>query len=143
MKTNIKFLMACVACMAATASPGAETAKETTAAAVPGVKGTVYRIDGTKQPTSKVTCSRHDLVEIDFTYPITPPAFPTKATQHSSHPAIVKPSGIHQVIQVGGLLGTGQLGALFVAEKHGHAELTFTIVQKAGKKVLKCEVEVK
>jgi hypothetical protein len=95
-------------------------------ASITGVKGMVFRVNGNKQPDSKVSCQVHDLVEIDWTYPIAPP-FPTKALQMSSDPTVVKDTGTHRVYNVGGPIGTGTLGAFFRAEKKGNAMLTFTI----------------
>jgi hypothetical protein len=109
---------------------------------IQGVKGTVFRVNGNKQKESKVTCQPHDRIEIDWTYPISPP-FPTKATERSSNPAVVKGTGVHRVTNVGGPIGTGELGAFFLAEKKGLATLTFTIFHGKTETVVKCMVEVK
>jgi hypothetical protein len=139
MKAVIGFALAFAVCgFGPTSLGGTPPGKK---AGIQGVKGTVFRIDGNKQKVSKVICHPHDLVEIDWTYPISPP-FPTKAVEHSNDPAVVKGIGIHRVINVGGPIGTGKLGAFFLAEKKGQAELTFTIFHGKTETVVKCMVDV-
>ena len=140
MKTVIGLALAFVLCgSAALSQEGKQGQKQ---AGIQGVKGTVYRVNGNKQMQSKVTCQPHDLVELDWTYPIAPP-FPSKATEHSSDPAAVKGIGSHRIVNVGGPIGTGQFGAYFRAETKGQAELTLTIFHGKTETVVKCTVEVK
>jgi hypothetical protein len=142
MKRFIGFGIAFLVCVCGAISQDVKGEAKAEKAAIEGVKGTVYRINGNKQKESKVTCRVGDVVEIDWTYPIAPP-FPSKATQHSSDAAIVKGFGIHGIINVGGLIGTGELGAFFKADKNGQADLTFTIWRGTMETVLKCAVQVK
>jgi hypothetical protein len=137
-----------LASLAGVAVAGSQQAKEDTKpaargkASITGVKGMVFRINGNKNPDAKVSCQAHDLIEIDWTYPIAPP-FPTKAIPTSSDPTVVKDTGTHTVYNVGGPLGTGTLGAFFKAEKKGNANLTFTITRGTTEVVVRCAVEVK
>jgi hypothetical protein len=109
---------------------------------IQGVKGTVFIIDGNKNKDTKLTVQAHDHIVIEWTYPINPP-FPKSASQKSSHPDIVKDSGVHRVVNVKGLLGVGRLGAIFTAQKPGNATLTFEINRGKDDIKLTCEVEVK
>src|ERR1043165_7384295 len=73
-----------------------------------GVKGTLYMIDGKKSKDSKLTVQPHDVIVIEWTYPIAPP-FPKSASQNSSDKDIVKTMAVHRVVNVKGPIGVGRL----------------------------------
>ena len=119
-----------------------EKAATKSAGGIAGVKGTVFVIDGNKNKDTKLTVQPHDLVVIEWTYPISPP-FPKSAHEKSSDPGVVKATVVRSIVNVKGPLGVGHLGATFEAEKKGTATLTFDVSQGSDDVKMTCEVEVK
>jgi hypothetical protein len=142
MKSLVLFL--CLSAASAFAGPTGDQDKkvEVKGDGVEGVKGTLYVIDGNKNMDTKLTVQAHDVILIEWTYPISPP-FPKSATQKSSDEAVAKASGVRRVVNVKGPIGVGRFGAVFITEKTGTATLTFTI--NTGEKEVRvtCEVNVK
>jgi hypothetical protein len=128
----------------AAASASAQDEKKGAAGAgvAAGVKGTVYGIDGNKHKDTKVTAQVHDVIVIEWTYPVVPP-FPKSAEQKSSDDAVVKTTGIHRLVEVNGPIGVGHLAATFNALKQGHATATFTVNNGKEDITMKCQVTVK
>jgi hypothetical protein len=136
------FAVALFAAVALSAAGAADTpAKVKPKSGIDGVKGTVYIIDGNKNKDTKLTVQAHDVIVIEFTYPVNPP-LPKSAHQKSSDPDVVKAVGVQRVINVKGPIGVGRLGASFIAEKKGKATLTLDISHLEDIKIT-CEVEVK
>ncbi len=137
------FLVAlCFGAAAVVADEKTDVKPKLPAPGIKGVKGTVWVIDGTKAKDPKITVKHHDMIVLVSSYPINPP-LPRSATQKSSDPAVVKGDGISRVVNVGGLLGTGHLGANFTAHKKGKATLTLEVHRGSITSKVTCEVEVK
>jgi hypothetical protein len=112
------------------------------ASGIAGVKGAAFVIDGNKNKDTKLSVQPHDIVVIEWTYPISPP-FPRSAHEKSSDPGVVKAAGVRGIVNVKGPLGVGHLGATFEAEKKGTATLTFDVSHGSDDVKMTCEVEVK
>jgi hypothetical protein len=144
MKRSVTALgLACALCfLASAAARDDEKPAKKAAGGIAGVKGTIFVIDGNKNKATKLTVRPHDIVVIEWTYPINPP-FPKSAKEKSSDPAVVKAAGVRSVVNVKGPLGVGHLGATFEAEKAGTATLTFDVSHGTDDVKMTCEVEVK
>ena len=140
---SLSFILALCIIVASASAEGDKKEKEPkTTSGIEGVKGTVFLIDGKKHKDSKLVVQAHDVVVIEWTYPIAPP-FPKSASQKSSDTEVVKTVGIQRVIQVKGPVGVGRLGASFIAAKKGISTLTVEINNGKDDITLTCEVEVK
>jgi hypothetical protein len=136
--------LACALCALGTLAAARDEEKPAKQAAggIAGVKGTAFVIDGNKNKDTKLAVQPHDLVVIEWTYPVSPP-FPRSAREKSSDPGVVKATGVRSIVNVKGPLGVGHLGATFEAEKKGTATLTFDVSHGSDDIKMTCEVEVK
>ena len=140
---SLCFIFAVSILVASASAEGDKKEKEPkTTSGIEGVKGTVFVIDGKKHKDSKLVVQAHDVVVIEWTYPIAPP-FPKSASQKSSDTDVMKTVGIQRVVHVKGPVGAGRLGASFIAEKKGLSTLTVEFNNGKDDVKMTCEVEVK
>ncbi len=112
---------------------------------ITGVKGQFIRVERNNKTADKVErlqVKPGTWVEVEWTYPIAPP-FTSSVEAKSSDTAVMRFVTVNSVVHYPLRVGVGKVGAFFVADKAGHATLTFDI--KSGDAVvnLKVEVEVK
>jgi hypothetical protein len=115
------------------------------AAGIKGVTGQLTRVEfdrTTAGKAQKITVPAGSMVEIEYTYPISPP-FPDQVGGRSSDPNIVKYVEANSVIVYPLKLGVGRLGAFFKAEKKGVATIHMDISFGSGQGViLQVDVQV-
>lgn len=106
--------------------------------------GVIWRANKDKtnaEAVDKVQVKVGEFIEIDWRFDVAPEQLPARNEAKSSDPS-VSVAGISSILTVPQKEGIGIIAATYKAEKEGASTLTFTLKNKSGIVVLKCEVEV-
>jgi hypothetical protein len=138
MRLLLPLLLVALGLLAQAAPPAAEKPDE-----LPGAEGTFVRVPFDRenaQEAPEIEVAVGDEVELEWTYPIYPDAFPTKV-QAKAGSEVAKLVAVRRV-RVPTLVGVGRLGAFFKAEQPGETELALDVTTRAGVQRLRCRVKV-